>query len=126
MSGFWRPRSGITRCGLPLVMGAILLAAGEAKATISVTDVSIQIQGDAGTGMTRPTVAQYWISYDDCVNDTILDFTVSVDEPPANLAASYCLSNASHSLTAPPPRLSWPHRSGPLPSAASACPSWRP
>jgi hypothetical protein len=38
--------------------------------------------------MSRPAEYQYWISYDDCIHDTVLDFTVSSTEGPVTMKAS--------------------------------------
>jgi hypothetical protein len=68
-----------------LLASAGLLAGREAQATIT---VNVTVESDAGTSMPRPTAYQYWISYDDCIHDTILDFTVSWTENPVTMAAS--------------------------------------
>lgn len=90
-------QSLLARCWAPLLAGASLLAAGEAAATVSVSNVNA-VESDAGA-MTRPNAAQYWISYEDCVDDTILQFTVTTDAA-ISVAASASLNCADGSQTA--------------------------
>jgi len=53
---------------------------GEARATITVTNVNVVVP-DGGTQMTRPDIAQYWISYQDCLDNTQFQFTVTLPGP---------------------------------------------
>ena len=92
-----KSRSLLAR-GIPfLLAGASLLAGGEAAATVAVTSVNV-IDGDAGAGPTRPTAAHYWISYEDCIQDTILQFTVASDAA-VSVAASVSLDCSDGTLT---------------------------
>ncbi len=88
MTRLGRSTSFVAGCGALLLAGATLLIGGDAGATISVTQVNV-VEGDGGTsGMTRPTNAQYWISYDDCVNNTVLQFTVATSDSSISVGAS--------------------------------------
>jgi hypothetical protein len=73
------------------IAAAALLASGEEAAAVTVTNVAIGIDG--GARMTRPAAAEYWVSYQDCLDDTALVFTVSTTSPiSVGASASYdCL-----------------------------------
>jgi hypothetical protein len=58
---------------------AVLLGGRDAAATIAVTDVKITVPAGGAARLPRPAAAQYWISYQDCLDDTQFQFTVTSD-----------------------------------------------
>ncbi len=101
MNVAWRPTSFLARCGLLLLLAvAVLLTSSEAAATITVTNVNYA-QGDAGAGPSytlRPTTAEYWISFQDCIENNVLQFTVASDQA-FSVAASASLDCSDGSVT---------------------------